>query len=66
MTRTIVRIVSAACVALFLAALPARAHFPSYATREGLVGFTTSTGHKIVERDWFVALPSKTERPRRG
>ncbi|MHB0870533.1 MAG: hypothetical protein ACYC66_09465 [Chloroflexota bacterium] len=30
-----------------------------YATREGLVGRTTANGHKIVERDRFVALPSK-------
>lgn len=30
-----------------------------YATREGLVGRTTANGHKIVERDHFVALPSK-------
>ncbi len=30
-----------------------------YATREGLVGYTTANGHKIVERDRFVALPSR-------
>lgn len=30
-----------------------------YATRQGLVGRTTSNGHLIVERDRFVALPSK-------
>lgn len=29
-----------------------------YATREGLVGGTTSSGHRITERDHFVALPS--------
>ncbi|WP_245633854.1 hypothetical protein [Amycolatopsis jejuensis] len=29
-----------------------------YATREGLVGGTTSNGHKITERDHFVAFPS--------
>ena len=30
-----------------------------YATREGLVGRSTANGHKIVEKDHFVALPSK-------
>lgn len=30
-----------------------------FATREGLVGGTTANGHKIVERDRFVALPSR-------
>ncbi len=30
-----------------------------YGTREGLVGRTTANGHKIVEKDHFVALPSK-------
>lgn len=30
-----------------------------YATREGLVGGTTANGHVIVERDHFVALPSR-------
>jgi|GEM_PF-2080767 len=30
-----------------------------FATREGLVGSTTSNGHVIAERDHFVALPSK-------
>ncbi len=30
-----------------------------FATREGLVGGTTANGHKIVERDHFVALPSR-------
>jgi hypothetical protein len=29
-----------------------------FATREGLVGGTTSNGHKIVERDHFVSFPS--------
>ncbi|MBB4685668.1 hypothetical protein [Amycolatopsis jiangsuensis] len=36
------------------AALTYRIH----ATREGLVGGTTSNGHKIVERDHFVSFPS--------
>ncbi|MDQ4116613.1 MAG: hypothetical protein M3235_06570, partial [Actinomycetota bacterium] len=30
-----------------------------FATREGLVGGTTANGHKIVDRDKFVALPSR-------
>lgn len=30
-----------------------------WATREGLVGQTTANGHVIVERDRFVALPSR-------
>lgn len=30
-----------------------------FATREGLVGHTTANGHKIVQRDHFVALPSR-------
>lgn len=30
-----------------------------YATREGLVGGTTANGHRIVQRDHFVALPSR-------
>lgn len=30
-----------------------------FGTREGLVGRTTANGHRIVERDRFVALPSK-------
>ncbi|MHA6792569.1 hypothetical protein ACVGVM_03465 [Pseudonocardia bannensis] len=30
-----------------------------FATREGLVGGTTANGHQIVERDHFVALPSR-------
>jgi hypothetical protein len=30
-----------------------------FATREGLVGGTTSNGHVITERDHFVALPSR-------
>lgn len=30
-----------------------------FATREGLVGGTTANGHKIVNRDRFVALPSR-------
>lgn len=31
-----------------------------FATREGLVGGTTASGHVIVEDDRFVALPSRT------
>ena len=31
-----------------------------YATREGLVGGWTSSGHQIVENDFFVALPACT------
>ncbi len=31
-----------------------------YATREGLVGGFTSSGHKIVDHDYFVSLPSCT------
>lgn len=31
-----------------------------YATREGLVGGTTSSGHKIVANDYFVSLPGCT------
>ena len=30
-----------------------------FATREGLVGGTTANGHKVAERDIFVALPSR-------
>ncbi|WP_328989334.1 hypothetical protein OG394_24190 [Kribbella sp. NBC_01245] len=30
-----------------------------YATREGLVGGTTANGHVIINRDHFVALPSR-------
>ena len=33
--------------------------FKVFATREGLVGGTTANGHVIVERDHFVALPSR-------
>ncbi len=32
--------------------------FRVFATREGLVGSTTSTGHRITPNDHFVALPS--------
>ena len=32
--------------------------FHVYATREGLVGGTTSSGHRITANDHFVALPS--------
>lgn len=31
-----------------------------YATREGLVGGTTSSGHRIVANDYFVSLPGCT------
>src|SRR5690606_29734910 len=31
-----------------------------YATREGLVGGTTSSGYRIVENDFFVSLPACT------
>ncbi|WP_211226847.1 hypothetical protein [Amycolatopsis benzoatilytica] len=37
-----------------------------FATREGLVGGTTASGHQIVERDHFVALPSPKTLPRKG
>ena len=40
-------------------ALATRPTVRIYGTREGLVGRTTASGHKIVERDRFVALPSK-------
>lgn len=40
-------------------ALATRPTVRVYATREGLVGRITANGHKIVERDRFVALPSK-------
>lgn len=30
-----------------------------FATREGLVGGTTANGHKVAQRDIFVALPSR-------
>lgn len=36
-----------------------KTQFTVFATREGLVGFTTANGHKITERDKFVALPSR-------
>ena len=32
--------------------------FTVLATREGLVGKTTSSGHTITSNDWFAALPS--------
>ncbi|WP_228773848.1 hypothetical protein [Streptomyces sp. VN1] len=40
---------------------PAPAAFSArlYATREGLVGYTTANGHVIREDDHFVALPSR-------
>jgi hypothetical protein len=44
------------------AAAPARADAGTYevfATREGLVGGTTASGHVIVARDHFAALPSR-------
>ncbi|MCW0215680.1 MAG: hypothetical protein OJJ54_20175 [Pseudonocardia sp.] len=34
-------------------------NYSVFATREGLVGGTTANGHKIVDRDHFVALPSR-------
>jgi hypothetical protein len=37
----------------------AGASYRVYATREGLVGYRTANGHKIVKRDHFVALPSR-------
>jgi hypothetical protein len=37
-----------------------------YATRQGLVGRTTSNGHIIQERDRFVALPSRKALNARG
>ncbi|KAA2264821.1 hypothetical protein F0L68_07005 [Solihabitans fulvus] len=38
---------------------PAARSYKVYATREGLVGGTTANGHKITNRDHFVALPSR-------
>jgi hypothetical protein len=38
-------------------AAPLKSHV--FATREGLVGGTTANGHVIVNRDHFVALPSR-------
>lgn len=40
--------------------------YPIFATREGLVGRTTANGHRIVERDHFVALPSRRGLSARG
>jgi uncharacterized protein YraI len=40
--------------------------FEVFATREGLVGHTTANGHVIVERDHFVALPSRRGLSSRG
>lgn len=40
-------------------ALATRPTVRLYATREGLVGRVTANGHRIVERDRFVALPSR-------
>ncbi len=34
--------------------------FRIFASREGLVGSTTSSGHRIIPNDHFVALPSKS------
>ncbi len=39
---------------------PGAVTFRVYATREGLVGYTTANGHVIKERDRFVALPSRS------
>lgn len=33
--------------------------FPVFATRLGMVGQTTASGHRITARDHFVALPSR-------
>jgi hypothetical protein len=52
-------------VVLALLALPATTHAATpvtvrlWATREGLVGRTTSSGHVITPNDHFVALPSR-------
>ncbi len=50
-------------LAMFGAAVPARAASPPtvrlWATREGLVGRTTASGHVIMPDDHFVALPSR-------
>jgi hypothetical protein len=46
-----------------------RAVAPTYrifATREGLVGYTTANGHVIKPRDRFVALPSRSALSPRG
>ncbi len=40
--------------------LTPRASYKVFATREGLVGGTTSNGHVITENDQFVALPSRS------
>jgi hypothetical protein len=41
------------------APFPGAVTFRVFATREGLVGGTTASGHVIKERDRFVALPSR-------
>ncbi|MEU6641124.1 hypothetical protein ABZ863_01080 [Saccharomonospora sp. NPDC046836] len=48
------------------AATPYGTTFRLFATREGLVGGTTANGHVIVERDHFVALPSRRGLAPRG
>jgi hypothetical protein len=42
-----------------VAPFPGAITYRLYATREGLVGYTTANGHVIKERDRFVALPSR-------
>lgn len=44
----------------------AQSTFRVFATREGLVGGTTANGHVIVNRDHFVALPSRRGLADRG
>ena len=43
-----------------VAPFPGAVTYRLYATREGLVGYTTANGHVIKERDRFVALPSRS------
>lgn len=51
---------SVAALSIFSQANMASAEaFRVKATREGLVGGITATGHRIQENDWFVALPSR-------
>ena len=45
---------------------PGAVTFRVYATREGLVGYTTANGHLIKERDRFVALPSRSALAKKG
>ena len=46
-------------VAILLSLFTAPEWHNVYATREGLVGHTTASGHVIEEDDVFVALPSR-------